>query len=188
MRSLAALVCFLPAVAFAQAALFALPADVTAPPRSHGGVVDCAAHGVWHVPDGWSAGVLPSRDVVAVAPDGLALLARASTTGRRIRSAERFLEATTVLVARFADAPELDTPTEHVVNRWRVERSVEGTARVDGTEVRVHAESDGERELWITLAAGTEHDGVVRAAIDGWVMLTSHACLCGYDCDHRPEE
>jgi hypothetical protein len=185
----------LPVSALAQASLFSVPADATAPRRSRLGgapsLIDCAAHGAWTAPDGWDAAELASGDVVAIAPDGRALLARGTTSGRhgRITTTERFLERVGALVAQLADgAPTLGTVAEEARSRWHVERAVDGTASRAGTPLRVRAESDGERRLWVTLSVDAAHDAELDAAIDGWRMLTSHACVCGYDCDHPPAE
>lgn len=190
----AATLALLTSVAVGQdAPLFAMPEDAVPARRArfdHARVVDCGAHGVWTPPAGWATARIASSDVVAIAPDGRALIARASTRTRatRVRSAEAFLAATTALVARFAEGPPvLGEVVEHARSRWHVDRSVEGSASVRGAPVVVHAESRGERHLWASLAAGTNHDAELAAARESWAGLVSHACECEYDCDRRTE-
>jgi hypothetical protein len=128
--------------------------------------------------------------VLAVAPDGDAVLVRASTRARgaRVRTTDAFVATTVAVVARFANAPAaLEPVAEEARSRWHVERRVDGTATVRGTSVSVHAESHGERQLWVSLAHGTAHEGELAAATSSWAMLVDHACECGYDCDRRAE-
>lgn len=154
-------------------------------PRTHGRVVDCAAHGAWAPPPGWDALESPAHDVIARSPDGVALLVRAARV--HVRSVETFRAAALAVASRVLGvAPTLGEPTEHVRDRWHADRSVSGTVLRNGRSLAVRARSDGERRLWVAITASAAHDAEIDAAIGGWVMLTDHACVCGYDCDRRP--
>lgn len=169
----------------AQDGVFAFPDGSRAAHRQLGHVVDCAAHGGWTAPPGWEVRQTAAHDVVARAPDGLALLVRAARPG--IRSTETFVAAVARVVTRVAGAePTLEAPTEHARDRWHVDRGIAGSVTVAGRTAHVRASSDGEWRLWVQLALAPTHDAAMDAATAGWLQLTDHACVCGYDCDRRP--
>lgn len=151
-----------------------------------GRLVDCAEHGVWTAPEGWTRSAV-DRIVIAIAPDGSAAIARAAARPQ-LRDDATFLAQVAALVTRIAgSAPTLDPIQTVDVNRWRRLRTVLGTVRRANVTLRVIGRSTRTGAIWV----GLHRDGdaaaraAIDASIDGWQMLTSHACACGTDCDHR---
>ena len=173
--------------AHAQDAPFAAPEGSVPARLDRALVVDCAAHGVWRAPEGWATQRTPDGDVVALAPDGGAVLVRVQTRTRttHVRTTADFLRIVTALVQRWAPGASLGEVTEHARSRWHVDRAVQGNATVRGTSMRVRAESRGERQLWFAISPAALSPAV-DAAMESYLMLVDHACLCGYDCDHAP--
>jgi hypothetical protein len=173
----------------AQDAAFTLPADARPARRSLGSVVDCASHGAWTPPEGWSVGRVETGDVVAVAPEGRAILIRVQTRTRRthVRSTDDFLRIANIVTGRWATDVALLEVVEQARSRWHFTRRTEGTANVRGTAMRALAESRGERQLWVALwdAAAPELAAVIETAMASYLPLVDHACVCGYDCDTR---
>ncbi len=177
---------FATTLALAQAPLSS-PEGATAARRALGGrVVDCAEHGVWTPPPGWAA-TSSSAMVLALAPDGSAAIARVRARPR-LRDDARFLaQAEAALTTVAGSAPTLGALVAVDHGRWRRERTVEGTVVRGGVTLRVWAHAERSASLWI--GAHRDGDTVARAAIDAavasYATLVDHACLCGYDCDHR---
>lgn len=179
-----ALALALPTAALAQTApLLVMPDGARPARRTVGALVDCAEHGAWSAPDGWSTATHDGI-VIATAPDGSAMLARAPARPR-LRDDDAFLALTSSLVARLAGARPVLAPIQATDrNRWRRERAVEGTVARGGITLRVLARASRTQAVWVALHR--DGDTAARAAIDasiaGWRMLVSHACACGYDC------
>ncbi len=173
-------------VAQAQEAPFRAPDGSLPARRQLGYVVDCASHGGWTAPEGWSVVRVPTGDVAAIAPGGDAILLRVQTRTRttHVRSTEDFQRIAAYVVSRWAPGAVLGAPTEHARSRWHVDRRIEGTASVSGRAMRVIADSRGERQLWVALSP-PELSAAIDAAMASYLPLVDHACACGYDCD-RP--
>ncbi len=180
------------AIAHAQDGAFALPADAGAVPRFRDRVLDCAAHGAWIAPESWSVGQTPNGDVIAVEPHGRAILIRAQTRTHttHIRRTADFERVAGDVARRWAPGASFDPVVEHPRSRWHVDRRIEGTATVGGVAMRVIAESRGERQLWVAIhpAAVLTLGADIDATMTSFLMLTDHACECGYDCDRRPAQ
>jgi hypothetical protein len=182
-------------IAVAQTPVLSRPEGATEVRRRRGAVLDCAEHGVWEAPHGWSLFVL-ERTSVALAPDGGAAIARAPARPPLTEDAMLGTQAARVVERLTGESPTLGTVEASGRNRWqrtrRVERwqrtrRVEGSVSVRGRTLRVVATSSRTSALWVGLSP--EGDTAARAALDAamgsWLMLTSHACQCGYDCDRR---
>ena len=172
--------------ALAQAPMSA-PEGSTPARRVLGGhVVDCAEHGAWTPPAGWTA-TSSGGVVLALAPDGSTAIARVRARPR-LRDDERFLaQATAAITSLTGGTPVLGAIVAVDHGRWRRDRTVEGTVALGGITVRVWAHATRTEAFWV----GVHRDGdaaaraEIEAASASWLMLTDHACVCGYDCDHR---
>src|SRR5690606_35065032 len=107
----------------------------------------------------------------------------------RIRSQGDFVAQVSAISARLLGAaPRLEPASEERRSRWRVERRGFGRATLGGRTVELQARADGSRALWLAIAVGSDAPrpaAILDQVIGGWLMLTSHACECGYDCDPR---
>jgi hypothetical protein len=176
-------------VAEAQEALFTMPETARPVNRTRERVVDCAAHGAWMEPQGWTVRRTDGGDVIALEPRGRAILIRVQTRTRStaIRNAADFERVARQVASQWAPDTHFAPIVEHPHSRWRIDRRLEGSATLHGTPLRVVAESRGERQLWVTLfpVDATTIAADVDTSMTSFLPLTSHACLCDYDCDPR---
>lgn len=177
------------AMAHAEDGAFEAPRSAARAPRFADHVLDCAAHGAWTAPEGWSVSRTDDGDVLAIEPRGRAILIRAQTRTRttHVRTTADFVRIASEIASRWAPGAALGDVVEHARSRWHVDRRVEGTATVSGTAMRVVAESRGERQLWVAVfpTSPPELGASIEAAMASFLSLTDHACQCGYDCDRR---
>lgn len=183
------LACASTAIAQQTAALHA----PTSAPRArsfsymHGAVVDCAAHGAWVPPAGWTARQLPRGQVVALSPANGAALVRGVHRSRADNAA-----ATAALQSLLGAAVSMPEATAvDPAHPRRGTLSVAHVALAGGSaEVRWYHGADrfGARDaFWIAIALTS--DAAAWSAMDAaratWLQLVDHACECGYDCELR---
>jgi hypothetical protein len=177
--------------ALAQAPLLRTPGAEAPPRRSSFDrhlLLDCAEHGVWRPPEGWTAHALDGG-ALALAPDGSAAIARVPARPR-LRDDARFAALVARIVERIAGAaPTLGAVEGRDRNRWRRERTIRGTVLASGSVLAVSGRADRDAAVWVGLYGPEDASArrSVEGAIASWAMLVSHACQCGYDCDRRPD-
>lgn len=172
-----------------SSALITAPEGATAARRwgaHREALVDCAEHGVWTPPAGWTTGAR-DRASFAIAPDGSAAIVRVSARPR-LRTDGEFIAHATRIATWLVSAPTLGAIEAVDRSRWQRVRAIEGVATRSGVRLRVIARARRTEALWV--AVHREGDDAARASIEasieGWQALTSHACACGSDCDRRP--
>ena len=149
-------------------------------------ILDCNWHGAWRAPEGWA--------VAKVAPEILTWNAERTAVLVHAAAPQKDLALARKVAERVAGTPiTFGKPEVVKKNRWHSTTTLRGKGTLGGAPVEVLVEQHwrGFRKdlAWVQVAVGGRRAEGMRAmdaARASLLMLVSHACECGYDCDRRP--
>ncbi|MBS1118138.1 MAG: hypothetical protein H6Q90_366 [Deltaproteobacteria bacterium] len=168
-----------------------LPTATSKPPpaRTMGKLIDCTSHSVWSEPEGWTP-LRSGTDTLVVSPDKQAVLLRTATKTERERVVKTPAADARAIAKRIAGV-ELTWGDPVVVKKDKYDHTTTISATGVNVEVRVIVRDRGfgKDVVWIEVAEAEDRAAAIAtmdAARASELTLTSHACVCGYDCDRRP--
>jgi hypothetical protein len=189
LRIVALVIAMLPFSAAAREAELVVPTGQLKAPRrarsSAQAILDCNWHAAWRAPAGWQVAKV-GGDVLAWKPDKTAILVNTSAPQKQLDQVRGI--AARLVGAQIAFEPP--SVTRHA--KYKTTTTLRGTSTLSGAPVEVLIEQHwrGFRKdlVWLQIAVGKQHAEswrLMNAARSSLLMLVSHACECGYDCDTR---
>jgi hypothetical protein len=149
-------------------------------------ILDCNWHGAWRAPEGWSVAKV-GAEILTWNADRTAVLVHAAAPQKDLVLARKLAERVAGTGLTFGK-PEVVKKS-----RWHSRTTLRGQGTLAGVTVEVLIEQHwrGFRKdlAWVQVAVGekrAESTRAMDAARASLLMLVSHACECGYDCDRRP--
>lgn len=150
--------------------------------RRRSRILDCQCHAVWDTPEGWDAVVVGSATLV-VDPSRTAMLAHFHGLREDLEPARELVRRVTGEAIDFAESSRRQVNRHVTIVEERSEGSAIAATIVQGDRRARSA-------TWVSVSlpnadpAAVEQLGRIR---ESFLLLTSHACACGYDCS-RPQE
>jgi hypothetical protein len=186
---LAVLAAGLPSFAEREPTLTLPAADLRSAPRrlrvDQRAILDCSWHGAWHEPEGWRVAKV-GDEVLAWNADQTAVLMHAAAPQKDLGPARKLAERVAGTAIAFGKAKVARK------NRWHSTTTLRGEGKLAGASVEVlvaqHWRGFRKDLVWVQVALGERRGDSMRVmdiARASLLMLVSHACECGYDCDRR---
>jgi hypothetical protein len=148
-------------------------------------IIDCNWHGAWKPPEGWTV-AKAGTEILAWRADHAAVLVHAAAPQRDLAPARRIAERVAGTAITFGP------PAVVKRSRWHATTTLRGQGTLAGAPVEVvvvqHWRGLRKDLAWVQVAVGEQRAAGMRAmdaARGSMLMLVSHACECGYDCDRR---